>query len=182
MSTTARLITADELMRMPDDGHRYELIKGELLTMSPTSGKHGVVTMRLSRILANYIEEAGLGLTFAADTGFKLENDPDTVLAPDFAFVAADRLSTVPDGYVNLAPDLVVEVVSPSQGHKEMRRKAEQWILYGVKFVWLVNPKKKTIDVFSEHMPTVSLTEADELSADEVIAGFRLQLKQLFLY
>ena len=112
--------------------------------MSPTSGKHGVVAMRLSRILANYIEDSDLGLTFAAETGFRLEHDPDTVLAPDFAFISRDRISTLPDdGYVRLPPDLVVEVISPSQSDKEMRLKAELWISLGVKQVWLVQPKKE---------------------------------------
>src|SRR5689334_9349409 len=115
MSSTTHLMTAEELFNLPEDGKRYELVKGELLTMSPTSGKHGAVTMRLSRILANYIEESSLGVTFAAETGFKLEHNPDTVLAPDFAFIAKDRISTLPDNYVSLAPDLVIEVVSPGQ-------------------------------------------------------------------
>jgi len=120
METTTHSVTADELMRLSDDGHRFELVKGELLTMSPTSGKHGVVAMRLSRILANYIEDSDLGLTFAAETGFRLEHDPDTVLAPDFAFVSRDRISTLPDdGYVRLAPDWSLKSFHP---HKATRR------------------------------------------------------------
>ena len=181
MSTTSHLITADELMRLPDDGHRYELLKGELLTMSPTSGKHGVVAMRLSRILANYIEDSDLGLTFAAETGFRLEHDPDTVLAPDFAFVSRDRISTLPDdGYVRLAPDLVVEVISPSQSDKEMRLKAVLWISLGVKQVWLVQPKKRTVELFVKTDEHVLLREKDELTGGELIPGFRIRVSEIF--
>ena len=181
MATTTHLVTADELMRLSDDGHRYELVKGELLTMSPTSGKHGVVAMRLSRILANYIEDSDLGLTFAAETGFRLEHDPDTVLAPDFAFVSRDRISTLPDdGYVRLAPDLIVEVISASQSDKEIRLKAGLWISLGVKQVWLVQPKKRTVELFVKTDEHVLLRENDELTGGELIPGFRIRVSEIF--
>jgi Uma2 family endonuclease len=183
MGTTTHLTTADQLIRLSDDGNRYELVKGELLTMSPTGGKHGVVAMRLSRVLANYIEDSDLGLTFAAETGFRLEQDPDTVLAPDFAFVSKDRISTLPDdGYVRVAPDLVVEVISPSQSDKEMRLKAELWISLGVKRVWLVQPKKRTVELFEKTDEHVLLRENDELTGGELLPGFRVRVSEIFSY
>jgi Uma2 family endonuclease len=181
MSTTTHLITADELMRLPDDGHRYELVKGELLTMSPAGGKHGAVAMKLSRILANYIEEKDLGIAFTAETGFQLEHDPDTVLAPDFAFVSKERLSAPPEGYVVWAPDLVVEVISPTQSARSMKLKAQQWIQLGSDLVWVVYPNTRTVETLRENYNVV-LTEADVLDGFEVLPGFRMSLKNLFQF
>ncbi|HEY6803836.1 MAG TPA: Uma2 family endonuclease [Pyrinomonadaceae bacterium] len=181
MSTTTHLITADELMRLPDNGRRYELIKGELLTMSPASGKHGAIAMRLSRILANYIEERELGLTFTAETGFKLERDPDTVLAPDFAFISRERMSTPPDEFVMMAPDLVVEVGSPSQSNREIKLKAERWIKLGAKLVWVVQPKTRIVQVYRKsHLE--SFTEGQTLECEDVLPGLRISLAYLFKF
>ena len=97
-------------MKLPDDGNHYELIKGELLTMSPTGAKHGVVGMNLSAALHAYVKTKKLGLVFEAETGFILQRNPDTVLAPDGSFIRSERISTLPDGYLEMAPDLVHRV------------------------------------------------------------------------
>src|SRR6185503_2311344 len=109
MSTTTQthLMTAEELIRLPDDSMCHELIKGELLTMPPPGDLHGAVTMNLTGPLFNHVKANNLGVLRAAETGFKLESNPDTVLAPDIAFIARDRVGPRVSGYRNGAPDLV---------------------------------------------------------------------------
>src|SRR5215212_3785969 len=122
MSTTTHFMTAEELLKL-DGPYCYELVKGELLTMSPPGAKHGAVGMNLSAPLHAYVTMKKLGVVFLAETGFILERNPDTVLAPDSSFIRSERLSNLPDGYLEMAPDLVVEVASPSQSRPEMERK-----------------------------------------------------------
>src|SRR5207253_9652908 len=122
MSTAVETITAKELLNMPDDGLRHELIRGELKKMPPPGHVHGRVAMKFGWRLAQHVETKNLGNVYAAETGFLLETDPDTVRAPDCAFVSRDRLAAIGDveGYLPGAPDLAVEVISP--GRSEERR------------------------------------------------------------
>ena len=107
-------MTAAELIRLPRGRHRYELVKGELLTMSPSGEEHGAVIVNLTLLLGQYVKANNLGVLYAAETGFKLESDPDTVLAPDLAFIRRERVGIRSKGYRCGAPDLAVEVLSPS--------------------------------------------------------------------
>ncbi len=113
MVTTTHLMTAEELFRLPDDGLRHELVKGELLTMSPPAERQGAVTAKLTILLGQHVIANNLGTIYAGDTGFKVESDPDTVLAPDIAFIQRERVGTISDFYRFGAPDLVIEVLSP---------------------------------------------------------------------
>ena len=125
MTVSAKLMTADELLMLPDDGKCHELVEGVLIEMSPAGRTHGRTAMRVGAILFNFVHQRDRGEVFAAETGFILSTNPDTVRAPDAAFVAAERLPTgdLPDGYLQLAPDLVVEVVSPSDTASELQSK-----------------------------------------------------------
>lgn len=136
MAASQTLVTADQLLRLSAQGKRYELVKGELREMAPTGGRHGRVAIRLGGRLNSYVDEHNLGEVFAAETGFRLSKDPDTVRAPDVAFVARGRLPEegLPAGYPEIAPDLVVEVLSPSDAA------VEDWLEAGVKLVWVVYP------------------------------------------
>ena len=135
MRTLKKLFTAEELLRLPTDGLRLELVKGKLYEMPPAGARHGNVAIRIASRLNAHVETAELGQVFAAETGFVLRRDPDTVRAPDAAFVSRDRLpqGELPVGLLELAPDLVVEVVSPSDSRREVREKAESWLLGGVR-------------------------------------------------
>src|ERR1700741_3302624 len=138
MGATTHLMTAEELIRLPDDGLRHELIKGELLTMSPPGELHGAVAMNLSILLGQYVKSRKLGQLYAAETGFKLETDPDTVLAPDLAFIHRDRVGALTQKYRAGAPDLVVEVLSPVDRRQKVEEKTARWLDLGALAVWLV--------------------------------------------
>lgn len=97
MSTVPNFISADQLFAMPDDGNRYELVHGELRMMSPAGGEHGWIAMRLARRLDDHVEQQALGIVFAAETGFRISTDPDTVRAPNVAFVRQDQIKSIGD-------------------------------------------------------------------------------------
>src|SRR5258708_5458512 len=142
-ATLSKPMTADELLAMPDDGRRYELVKGELLMAAPPGSEHGEITMNLAAPLHRYAKSKNLGVVYATETGFKLETDPDTVRAPDIAFVRQgllDQSGRIP-GYLSGAPDLVVEVLSPSDTFGKVEAKVTQWLEAGARMVWVVSPR-----------------------------------------
>jgi len=176
------LVTADELLRMPRDGYRYELVAGEISKMSPPGWKHGVVAMRLSGILEQYVREKDIGMTFCAETGFLLARDPDTVRAPDYAFIRKDRLPAQQpeDVYWPGPPDLAVEVVSPGDTIHEIDDKVKAWLDAGALMVWVVNPKWRSVTVYRSATDIKTLTEGDELSGEDVVPGFRCRVGEIF--
>ncbi len=180
--SVAKHLTADELLAMPDDGYRYELVKGELIRMSPTGQEHGVLTINLTLPLGTYVKANKLGVVCAAETGFKLEQDPDTVRAPDIAFISQARYAKVgrTAKYWDGAPDLAVEVLSPSDTPRKVERKVADWLQAGAQSVWVVNPKRRTVTVYSSQFETVILTEHDELDGGDVVPGFQLTVAEIF--
>ena len=180
MGTTTHLMTAEELFRLPDDGLRHQLIKGELLTMSPPGEEHGAVTLNLAFLLAEYVRAKNLGRLYAGDTGFKLESDPDTVLAPDIAFIRAERVGVISKGYRSGALDLVVEVLSPNDRRRKVDDKARKWLELGALAVWLVNPRARIVDVRFANGAQEVFSEDDELTGGEVIPGFRVSVGDIF--
>src|SRR3954469_15858659 len=187
MSTTTRLITANELLVMPHrDEHgnqcRFELIRGELKIMSLAKPLHGVVCARLNFRLSGFVEEHDLGETFGAETGFLVEHDPDSVLGPDVAFVSHERLVTVEnfEKYFPFAPDLAVEVLSPGNTVREINEKVAMYFAAGSRAVWVFNPKKRTAAVYTSPSDVRVLGEQDTLDGGEVLPGFRLELSRLF--
>ena len=185
MSQQTRTVTAEELWGMPDDGyHRYELDRGRLLTMTPAGGLHGLIASRLHVALATHVNEGRLGIVVSADTGFKLESNPDTVRAPDLAFIASDRIpmTGIPEGFWRGAPDLAVEVLSPSDRRSEVNEKIAQYLRLGVKQVWFVEPSPRRVTVHvPDQLPQV-LHESDTLDGGELLPGFRYSLSNLFTF
>jgi Uma2 family endonuclease len=181
-ATETKLMTADELLLMPDDGFRYELVKGELKRMSPIGDEHGEVTMRLASPLYQYVTLKNLGKVYAAETGFKLESDPDTVRAPDIAFVGIERIQAAGriQGYRGGAPDLAVEVLSPGNTKREMAEKIKDYFAAGARSVWLVNPKLKTVIIYHSAKDSITLTDKDTLEGGEVVPGFKISVAEIF--
>src|SRR5215212_8243196 len=150
MSTTT-VVTADELLALPrGKGKRYELVAGELRVMSPAGWRHGQIIANVSDLLGVFIRQKKLGRWFGAETGFLLKRDPDTVRAPDFAFIASERLPKAKpkESYWPGAPDLAVEVLSPSDTAGEVAEKIEEWLASGCIAVWVVDPKLQTVTIY----------------------------------
>jgi Uma2 family endonuclease len=181
MSITTHLITAEELFLLENNGMRHELVKGELLTMSPTKRKHGRIVANLTIRLGHYVLTHKLGAMYAAETGFKLASNPDTVLAPDIAFIRGpvdDSSESDGDG----APDLVVEVQSPNGRKAKVEEKAARWLTLGASVVWLIDPKRRTVQIHLSNDDPQTLTEDDELTGGDLIPGFSVRVFEIFSY
>jgi Uma2 family endonuclease len=183
MSTTTQNMTAEELLKLPRGKFRYELVKGELITMSPAGSEHGAVIMNLAVPLGYYIKANRLGIVFGAETGFKLASNPDTVRAPDISFVRSERIpkTGIPKSYWPGAPDLAVEVLSPGDTVAEVEEKIAEWLDAGANAVWIISPKLRTITLYRSLTDVVTLTENDELSEQDVVPGFRCKVAEIFV-
>ncbi len=184
MATTDRLVTADELWRLPSDRQRHELVAGELRTMAPSGGQHGWVVIRFSTPLAQYVDTHQLGLVFGAETGFRLAERPDTVLAPDVAFVRRERVIAAGDvvGYWPGAPDLAVEVISPNDRPAEVEEKIASWLAHGARMVLAVDPRRRVVAVHRPNRAVRVLTEDDVIDGEEVVPGWQLPVRRLFAH
>lgn len=172
-------MTADELLAMPDDGaHRYELVRGELITMSPSSATHSNIAGRIAAFLGSYILKHKLGQPYTAEGGFLIAKNPDTVFAPDYGFVRADRVVNI-DKFFPGPPDLAVEVISPSDTFNEVDEKVREYLSAGTRMVMVINPRNQTATV---HTPTSTtrLNINDTLSGGDVVPGWSLPLAELF--
>jgi Uma2 family endonuclease len=167
---------------MPDDGNRYELIAGELKMMSPAGFEHGFVVVRLTLPLAQHVKEKGLGCVLGAETGFRISENPDTVRAPDISFVRKERIPAegLPESFWPGAPDLAVEVISPSDTFRQVDEKIESWLEAGCLAVWLVDPRLRTVTVHRSATNITTLTEKDTLEGGEVVPGFRCSVTAIF--
>jgi Uma2 family endonuclease len=175
-------MTADDLLRMPKDGFRYELVKGELRKMAPAGHEHGRVAVRFTWRLAQHVETNNLGVVYAAETGFLVSMNPDTVRAPDVAFVNQKRLDEVGEtgGYWPGAPDLAVEVVSPGDTYTEVEEKAVEWLEAGALMVLALNPRKRTVTVYRSLNDITILNEDVTLDLNDVVPGFKIGVKDIF--
>ncbi|MDQ3696023.1 MAG: Uma2 family endonuclease [Chloroflexota bacterium] len=179
MATTT-LVTAADLEQMPDDGYRYDLLRGVLTKMPPPGTLHLVVSGRLISYLNHYLEAHDLG-SAGGEGGFIFEEDPDTVLGPDLAVIPIAEFPNIPArGYTRFAPPLVAEVLSPTNRPTEIEEKVQVYLRAGVRLVWVVDPSRRTIQVRTPHGDGPLLTEADELTGGDVYPEFRVAVAQLF--
>ena len=182
MATTDKLVTAEDLCRMPEplDGTRYELFEGELVQMTPAGGRHGKCCGLIARALIAYATEHGAGHVATNDTGVFTERDPDTVLGPDVAYWSRERLPEMPEGFVEVAPDLAVEVVSPSDTQIHVHRKVLHYLDHGVPLVWVVDPGVQTATVYRSRQEICILGHEDEITGGDVLPGFSSRVGELF--
>lgn len=176
------LMTAEELLTLPDDGHSYELVKGELRMMTPAGFEHARIAGRIAVLIGQYANLHELGVILTAEPGFTLTRDPDTVRAPDVAFVRTERipLESEQKKFAELAPDLVVEVISPSDRMTELNAKIEEYLNAGVKLIWVIDPGTKSV---TEHRPgaaPLNFAPSAELAGRDVLPGFRCKVSEFF--
>lgn len=181
MATTT-LMTVEDLARIGDHEGRYDLIRGEPIRMAPAGWPHGKISLRIGRALLDHVEHERLGEVCGAETGFVLARDPDVVLAPDAAFVRADRLppEEEQEGFLPLAPDLAVEVVSPSDSSDYVTDKVMEYLDAGTSLVWLVQPRRRIVTVYTPDRIGRVHGEEDELDGGDVLPGFRLPVAEIF--
>jgi Uma2 family endonuclease len=176
----AALQTAEDLLRFREPGKTAELVRGMLVVREPPSTGHGGRAARLTVRVGAFVERAGLGEVFAQDTGFKIERDPDTVRAPDLAFVARDHVAQIPEqGYAELAPDLVVEILSPADRPGEVLEKVGQWLSAGVRLVWVLDPARRHTRVYRADGSVSIVGPDEELNGEEVLPGFRCPIREI---
>lgn len=179
LAATARpLATEADLLRMPDDGYKYELVDGEI-RMSPGGARHGQVGVRLSAVLHAFVSERNLGHVFESSTGFRLPGG--NVRSPDVCFVQAARFESerVPDGFPDLAPDLVVEVLSPGDSPRHVLDKVGEYLQAGTHLVWVIDPKRERAAVYRSLTAVRELRPEAALDGEDVVPGFTVPLAAL---
>ena len=182
MSATVekRRWTDAELMALPRDGRKYELLEGELL-VSPTGFRHGYIGMRLAAVLMDFALKNGLGVAVDSSNGFRMKNGD--CLSPDVSFVRKERLPKTEEAlgkFFEGGPDLAVEVISPGERKKPLERKLEQYFTNGSRLVWLINPKQRTVQVYHSVEIFETLRDGDELDGELVLPGFVFPVGELF--
>ena len=182
MSSTVSPTTAEQLAAMPDDGQRYELVHGELRMMSPAGNEHGRIASAIGWRVGSFVNEHQLGATFAAETGFLIRRDPDTVRAPDFAFVSQRRLDEVGavSGYWPGAPDIAAEVVSPTDAFSDVEQKALEWLAAGSQVVWVVDPRQRHVTVYRSPNEITVLESDTRLDAPDLLRDWSVPVGDLF--
>ena len=174
-------MTAGDLLRLYSKGVKGELIRGVLHETMAAGVRHGKIAIRLGGRMDVHVEQGRLGHVFGSDSGVLLERNPDTVREPDLAYVSAERLplDAELDGYCPVPPDLVVEIVSPSDTEQATDDKATMWLSFGVRMALVVNPETRTIRVRQPDLPTVILTVDDTLEGGEVLPGFSCPVHEI---
>ena len=181
-TVTTTLMSAEDLAEIPDDGYQYELIEGVVRRMAPASFEPSSLAMRAGARLVTYADAHRLGEVTGADGGYIFARDPDTVLAPDVAFVRADRLPSAAEQkhFPQLAPDLVVEVVSPSDRVKDVNDKVARYLAAGVLLVWVFHPRQSNVTVHRRGRPALTLGAGDVLDGEDILPGFQLPVDEIF--
>jgi len=178
--STAPVLTAADVERMSLPGKQVELVRGQLVVREPPGTWHGAIAAKLAYHLSDFANRQELGLVFAQDTGFKIASDPDTVRAPDVAFVGRERAGLIGKrGYAELAPDLLAEIVSPDDRPAEVLAKVADWLAAGTKLVWLVDLERAEVRVYRSDGSLSVLQEGDSLDGEDVLPGFTCPLSDV---
>lgn len=180
MQTTIGFITGSDLLAMGDIGP-CELIDGVIVRMSPTGGIHGFLESRLDRRLGTFVEDTEAGWCLVGEIGIYIRRDPDRIRGADLAFWSATKL---PDGppsdFIDVAPDLVVEILSPTDSWADMRQKIDDYFSIGVDTLWIVDPDDETVYVYHSVSQRTALRTGDTLAGTGPLTGFTLPVSELF--
>ena len=180
MATIQQITTAQQLLETPDLG-RCELVRGELIMMSPAGFEHGRIVANITAPLTSFVRQNELGVVTGAETGFLISRDPDTVRAPDVGFVRAERVPPTPTrGFFQGPPDLAVEVLSPDDRASRVLAKVHDWLASGCRAVWVVDPEAHTVSVYRSRDESVVWDVSDELTGDDIVPEFRLAVAEIF--
>ncbi len=181
MATTTHLMTAEELLTLESDA-RFELWEGVRNEVSPSSIKTGLIRIRISTAISNYVDMHGLGYVSDSESGFVLATNPDTVVAPDIGFFRPDRYpEDFPErGFYPLPPDLAVEVISPTDERSDIERKQALYARARVPLVWWVDPERRTVTVHRLGQEPEVLGESQTLNGEDVLPGFEIPIERIF--
>lgn len=173
-------MTAEELLQVSIPGKRVELVRGVLVVREPAGLPHGRVMLNLARRLAEYVETNGLGQVYVGDTGFALARGPDTVRAPDIAFIRRARVpDPEPAGFPAMAPDLAVEILSPSNRPGEVLAKIADWLNAGTRLVWIIDAERRLARVYRLDGTEAIVSADDALQGEDVVPGFGCSLTSI---
>ncbi|MGE3796240.1 MAG: Uma2 family endonuclease [Thermomicrobiales bacterium] len=180
MVTTTKRLTATDLWNLAnDDPHDFELIEGELIPIVPIGGEHGSIQVEISGLLRSYVAERSMGRLFS-ETGFVLDSGQHTVLAPDLAFVAASRLPVDLRGYLHLAPDLAVEIVSPGNSPGDIERKVALYLAAGVRLIWVIYPDQRQIVAHAPNRAPRVFQAPESIPGDDILPGLTIGVEEIF--
>ena len=179
---SSHTLTIEAFAQLSDEPWRAELVRGCVIREPPAGFEHGRLTARIASLLDQHVREHGLGVVLGAETGFVLSDDPPTVRAPDVAFVSVDRLPPPEEmeGFAAGAPDLAVEVVSPSNTASDLQAKVMDYLAAGCSLVWVIDPRTRSVTAYHSSRDIQLLRENDVLDAGEVLPRFALALAELF--
>ena len=182
VNTSPALLTATDVERISLPGKVTELVRGQLVVREPPGTRHGAVAATLAYLLSDFVRRRGLGTVFAQDTGFKIASDPDTVRAPDVAFVARERAARIPSrGYAEMTPDLLAEILSPDDRPAEVLAKVADWLAAGTRLVWVVDPERREVRVHRQDGSLSVLREHEALDGEDVVSGFSCPVMDVVL-
>ncbi len=183
MSTAVgqKLLTAEEFFQLPNprNGWQQELVRGEVITMPPPGGLHGVCCLKAGRRIGNFVEDHDRGTVASNDAGFITERDPDSVRGPDISFWLKERLKEIPVGYFDIAPDWLIEVLSPSNTRKQILTKLVEYFAKGVRLVWVIAPEDRTLTIYRMPDEGRLLHESATVTGEDVLPGFSCRVSDL---
>ena len=181
MATTTTLLTAEEFLAH-DDGCFSELVRGKFVPMNMPGSRHGMICLKIGRLVGNYVEEHDLGRTFSNDSGMITERDPDTVRGRHISFFSYDRIpkGPVPVGYPSKPPEVVFEVLSPDDRASFVLQKVAEYLNAGVTAVYVVDPRTQQVSVYQEQQPVETFAGADRLTFPAPLEQLKIEVRRLF--